>query len=92
MKSNALTSILLGALAVTAFASLILCYLYVQNVREARRLQRVVASINFRQSMVNQLVADVIDYSRKTKDGAEITQILTSAGIKDVSATNPAGK
>jgi len=82
MKSNTLTSILLGVLAISAVASLILCGLHIKYTREVRRMQFAVGLIQARQAGVQQLIAEVAEYSKRTQDNTEILQILQSVGVK----------
>ncbi len=84
MKSNGFTSILLGILAVSALASLILCGFYIHYARQSRAIQGTIGAINLRQAGVQQLIGDVVEYSKKTKDNKEIVQILESVGLRAI--------
>lgn len=92
MKSNGFTSILLGILAVSALASLVLCGFYIHYTRQYRGLQGAIGAINLRQVGVQQLIGEVVDYSRKTKDNKEILQILETVGLRAVTNAGPASQ
>lgn len=94
MKNSAFTTVLLVALAVLSIWSAISCVKFISRSRELRRLQAEVGAINQRQTGINLLVNDIIEYSKK--DPA-IDPILESIGAKpgrtNGAATNkPAGK
>jgi hypothetical protein len=73
MKSNSQPSILLALLAVTIVANLVLCFLYVQNLRTVRNLQPLLPQIQNNRVIANSLLNDVLEYSKTHPD---ITPIL----------------
>ena len=92
MKSNSLPTILLGVLAVSAVSSLVLCWSYISNVRDARALQPQVAAAQNNRAIATSLANDVVAYSKAHPDPA-LNQILEIVGLKEKSAsTNPVAK
>ena len=97
MKSDPMISVLVGVLAVSALASLGLCYLYVQDSRELRALQgqaSVITAVNAHQMALRALLTDAVEYSRNHPD---IDPLLQSLGIKQAkgapaSTNKPASK
>ena len=90
MKSNSLPTILLGVLAVSALASLVLCWSFISSVRDARALQPQVAAAQNNRAIASSLASDVIAYSKTHHD---IYPILEAVGLKEKTATaNPAVK
>ena len=79
MKNNPLTAILLGVLAASAVASVVLCMIHTRNTREIRALQLQVAAINSRQSVLKALVGETLEYS---KTHPSIDPLLEQAGLK----------
>ncbi len=79
MKNSPLTTILLVVAAIAAIASLGLSYLYIKNGRELREAQAKVAQINNSRMLINALVGETVEYSKKNP---AIDPILESAGIK----------
>jgi hypothetical protein len=90
MKNNSLTTILLGVLAVSALASVVLCWLYISNTRELRGLQTQASLINNNRALINALAADTLEYS---KTHPAIAPVLESLGFNPgkAGATAPAG-
>lgn len=87
MKSNAMTTVLLGVLTLSALASVVLCLLFTTNTRQKNVLQGQAAAIINRRTIINALANDVLEYSKKNK---EIDPILESVGYhtgKSTSAT-----
>ena len=84
MKNDGLTSILLGVLAVSALASLVLFAVQIKYNRQYAALQQRVAAVNVRQAAIRQLISDVAEYAKTTKDKKEILDILESVGLKAV--------
>ena len=74
-----MTTILLIVAVVAALSSSGLCYLYIKNGRELREAQAKVAQINNSRMLINALVGETVEYSKKN---AAIDPILESAGIK----------
>jgi len=92
MKSNSLSTILLGVLAVSAVSSLVLCWSFISSVRDARALQPQVAAAQNNRAIASSLANDVVLYSRAHPDPA-LNQILEIVGLKEKSAsTNPVAK
>jgi hypothetical protein len=94
MKSNSLPALLLGLLAASALASLVLCWLFISNVRSARALQSQMASAQNNRAIAASLASDVIAYSKTHPD---INPILEAVGLGGKPASNnpavkPAGK
>ena len=79
MKNNPLTTVLLGALTVSALLSVGFCWRYVSNTRELRGLQTQANMINNNRTMINALATDVAEYSKKNP---AIDPILESVGLK----------
>ncbi len=86
MKYSPLTAILLGALLISSVASAALCWSYSSHARELRMLQSQVNYVNTRNSYINQLAAEVIEYSKTHPD---INPILESVGVKTKAAVTP---
>ncbi len=84
MKKSPLTVILLGVLAVSAVASVIFCLLYLLNTRQMHRFQAQAAMLQYRQTLINSLATDAIEYGKKN---SAINPILESAlGTKPAQA------
>jgi hypothetical protein len=81
MKDTPLTKVLLGVLTLSAFASIVLCWLYITNTRELRTIQAQVAQINTSRAVINALLNDAVEHSKTHRD---IEPIL---GIKSNPAT-----
>jgi hypothetical protein len=79
MKNNPLTTILLGALTLSALASVVLCWLYISNTRELRSLQGQANIINNNRTVINALANDTMEYSKKNP---AIDPVLESVGLK----------
>jgi len=80
MKNSPLMTILLALLAISAVLSLIFCYRYIRKSRELRGLQFQVTQINQRNAGINQLMNDVLDYSKRTPN-RDIDRVLESFGL-----------
>jgi hypothetical protein len=78
MKNSPLTTILMALLAISAVLSLVLCLKYNMRSRELRSLQFQVSQINGRTAAINQLMNDVLEYSKKNHD---IDKVLESFGL-----------
>ena len=79
MKNNPLTTVLLGALTISALLSVGLCWRYISNTRELRSLQAQATIINNNRTVINALANDTVEYSKKNP---AIDPILESAGLK----------
>jgi hypothetical protein len=86
MKNSPLTTILLALLAISAVLSLAFCGAYIKKTRELRSLQFQVSQINGRTGAINQLMSDVVEYSKRNH---EIDKILEPFGL---STNKPAAK
>ena len=80
MKNSPLTTILLALLAISAVLSLIFCWNYISKSRELRNLQFQVTLVNQRGAGINQLMNDVIEYSKHTQN-RDIDRVLESFGL-----------
>jgi len=90
MKNNPLSAILIGALTLSALASVVLCWVYISNTRELRRLETQTAFINNNRAVINALLNDTIEYSKRN---AAMVPVLESVGWKSGnSAAAPAAK
>jgi hypothetical protein len=96
MKNSPLTSILLGALVLSAIVSIVIVYFFFGRDRELRTLSIQVNSINNRRAAVNALVQDVVEYSSHNH---AIDPILEANAIKaktgaaaPTTAPRPSGK
>jgi hypothetical protein len=90
MKSNSMPTILLGLLAASAVASLVLCWSYISSVRDARALQPMVAAAQNNRAIASSLAAEVVGYSKTHPD---MTPILEAVGLKEKTVSaNPALK
>lgn len=94
MKNSPLTKALLVLVVVISLWSVYYCMSYNSKTRELRTMQAQVAFINMRQQVVQALLAEAMEYSKKNP---AIDPILEAAGAKP-SKTNmppaikPAGK
>ena len=84
MKNNALVTILLGLLLVSAFASLICFWGWQSNERERRNFMNAMNEINFRRNLISAVANDAMEYSKRHP---EIDPILVSVGLKPGSNT-----
>jgi hypothetical protein len=90
MKNNSLPTILLGVLAVSALASLGLCWSFITSVRDARALQPQIAAAQQNRAIASSLAGDVIAYSKTHPD---MNPILEAVGLSAKTPTvNPAVK
>ena len=87
MKNSPLTTILVGALALSAMASLVLCWLYISNTREIRSLNAMAGQVNYFRQISSALAGDAIEYG---KTHPAITPILeaTVPNYKSLASTN----
>lgn len=94
MKNSPLTKALLVLVVVISLWSVYYCMSYVSKSRELRTMQSQVAFLNFRQQLVNTLVTEAVEYSKKNP---AIDPILEGIGVKPAktnppAAAKPAGK
>jgi hypothetical protein len=80
MKSNSTASILVGILAISALASVVLCIMWVSNVRQFRGLQQQVARVNQNRVVATQLAAELVEYSKRNP---AIDPLLVTFRIKE---------
>ena len=64
MKNSPLTTILVGALALSALASLVLCWFYIGNTREMRSLQAMANQVNYYRQVSSALANDAVEYGK----------------------------
>ncbi len=64
MKNSPLTTILLALLAISAVWSVILCMQYVNHTRAFSRLESEALQMQARQSLLQSLVNDTIEYAK----------------------------
>lgn len=88
MKSNGLTTLLNGALAVCLVASVFLCAQFFFLSRDFRQLSAQVAGINAWRNSVQAFASDCIAYS---KQNPAIVPLLETIGVNK-SGTNKSGK
>ena len=79
MKNSSLTTILLGALTVSALASIVLCWSYITNTRQIRGMQARTIWMNNNRAAVNSLLNDTIEYSKRNP---AVIPVLESVGWK----------
>jgi hypothetical protein len=79
MKSNTLTAILNGGLALSLLLSVILCLQYIFLTREVRSVSTQVAGINAYRTTLQALANDCVAYGEKNH---AIDPLLESVGIK----------
>lgn len=79
MKSNSLPAILLGVLAISALASLVLTTMYASSTREFRQLQGQVAMMQNNRMIASQLVTDLLEYSKRNP---AVDPVLEATGLK----------
>ena len=79
MKNSSLTTILLGALTVSAIASIVLCWSYITNTRQIRGMQARTIWMNNNRAAVNSLLNDTIEYSKRNP---AVIPVLESVGWK----------
>ncbi len=95
MTKSPLHNLLLAVLAVSALASMALCWMYINNARQFRSLNNQMAFINQRGQLTQALVGDIMEYSKRN---SAIDPILESIGAKPKAgqpapaATKPATK
>lgn len=89
MNKSPLTSILTGALGLSALVSLILCYLYISTTREARTIQGQVMNATLKRNVVNGLAGEALEYSKKNP---AITPLLQSVGVTPQNNAGTGGK
>lgn len=79
MNKSPLTTILTGALALSALTSLVLCYLHIQYTSEVRALQAPATQAVMKQNLLTPLLNDIVEYSKKNP---AILPVLDAAGVK----------
>jgi hypothetical protein len=92
MKSNGTTTILNWALAVVVVALAIFSVQYYFKTREVRSLQTTMAAYQNRQAVLNNLIAECLEYS---KHNPAIDPLLEANNLKPkagAAGTKPAAK
>jgi hypothetical protein len=79
MRNNAFTQLLVGVTALSILATAGLAFYYVQTVRKLNYLQSQAAIINRNRTLVNALVMETVEYSKRNP---AIDPILQSVNIK----------
>jgi len=79
MKNSPLLTILLGALVLSALASAVMCCMFISTTRQLRTLETQNALINNNRAVVNSLLNDTIEYSKRNP---AILPVLESVGWK----------
>lgn len=87
MKSNGLTTLLNGALAVALLAAVILCVQFFFLSRDARNMNTSMAGINAWRAQVQTFVSDCVKYSEKNP--AIVPLLETIGGPKPGAAAKP---
>ena len=82
-----MTTVLLGVLTLSALASVVLCLLFTTNTRQKNLLQSQATSIINKRTIINALVNDAMEYSKKNQ---AIDPILESVGLKPGKSTSSA--
>ena len=80
MKNSPLTTILLALLLLSAVLSLVFFWKYITKTRELRAYQIQVAQINQRSAAINQLINDMVEYSKRSPN-PDIEHVLQSVGV-----------
>ena len=86
MKSSSLPTLLLGVLALSALASLGLCWSHISSVRDVRALQPQAMAAQNNRNIAAQMAAEVIEYSKTHPD---ILPILDAVGLRAKNAGSP---
>ena len=87
MNKSPLVTVLLAVLAISALASVTLCYMYVTRSRDLRALQMSVAGIEGNRRLAQAVATDALEYS---KTHPAIQPLLDAAGVKLVKPGTPA--
>ena len=84
MKSNTLTTVLNGVLALSLLLSVVFCLQFIFASREVRNISSQIGNINAYRNNLQALANDCVAYSERYP---EINPILESVGLKMKSAT-----
>ena len=87
MRKSPLPTILLVVMLVSSLASLWYCWRYITSIRELKQLQSQAAFVQNNQAVINTLVGELLEYSKKNP---AIDPILESIGAKAPKAGTPA--
>jgi hypothetical protein len=79
MRNNALTSLLVGLVALSVIATASLAFFYVRSVQKLNRLQFQTSVINRNRALINSLASESVEYSKRNP---AIDPLLQSVGIK----------
>lgn len=80
MKNSPLMTILLALLLISAVLSLLFFWKYNSRLGELRGLQFQVNQINQRGVVINQMMSDVLEYSKRTTN-RDIDRVLETFGV-----------
>jgi hypothetical protein len=80
MKNSPLMTILLALLAISAVLSLIFFWRFNSKFGELRGLQFQVGQINQRGAVIQQMMGDVVEYSKRTTNH-DIDRLLETFGV-----------
>jgi hypothetical protein len=86
MRNNAFTQLLVGLTALSILVTASLACYYVQTVRKLNLLQSEVAVRNRNRTLINSLVAESVEYSKRNPS---IDPILQSMNIKAKPGSSP---
>lgn len=87
MKPHLLGNVLVGIAGLTILIVVALCYAYVQDVRQSRRLQGQLILATMNRNRAQALAADAQEFAKKNK---QMEALLQSLSRLPVSATNNA--
>ena len=90
MNNSPLPKVLLAILGVIAVMSLWYCYGYFKNVREIRRNQTEITTVNYRQQVFSMLVNEAAEYSKRNPALEPILRSLNNPQTAPAAAA-PAG-
>jgi hypothetical protein len=79
MKTDSLTSTLVGVLALSTVVSVVFLFMYAGNSRQLRDMQMQMMFINTRRAAITALVNETVEYS---KTHPAIDPVLVSVGLK----------
>lgn len=86
MKTNPLIMLLLGVLIVGAVVTSVLAVGYERNLRRLRTLEMEAVKIQYTNAIINSLVTDTVEYSKKNP---AVTTILHRAGVPQQMLAQP---
>jgi hypothetical protein len=95
MKNSPLTTILVLILVVSSLASVIICWMYMNNVRQSRSFQSDAVNMQRNQALIGQLARDAVEYSKKNQAIEPILEnahVLPPKGAAGAPTNKPASK